>query len=272
LTFPKPLALNLEGAIDALCDRPEFADTTKIDLDPRRAPHESARDIVEVIKAVYAGDPDYPCGTLVLDSATGLLNLIKSALESRPSNVGAWAEFNFECQRAVDAIYGQSPVHVVVIAQEKQEFGKDANGRPVPTGRSIPNADKRFKYAFDVLLRTYEDMRGNKKHRMFVVEKSRLLKLPEGTIIEDFSFEKDIVPALSGGFAEPEIPATLTAEALKSEWVKAGKPLGSMKAWLENEGYSLNPSLDDRIAIDRKLKDLAKALAEARDGELAAAS
>jgi len=263
-TFPDPLVGNIEGGADALGARPEFRDVRKFDLNPRQTPEENMRDVVDTMHAVYAGDPNVACGTLVIDSVTGLRNLLKNALKGKPTNVGEWAAFNWDCQRAIDAIYGAAPCHVVAIAQEKKEFATPQGGRsPLPTGRLVPDADSRFTYAFDLLLRVYDggDERSGKR-RMFLVEKSRLAAIPEGTVIEDFSFPKDVLPALKSGFSStPEqIPANLTAPALKESWQKAGSPGGNIKAWIASQGAdSAALTLTDRINLDHELQEIINA-------------
>lgn len=275
-TFPDALVANVEGGADALGARPEFRDVRKFDLNPQQTPEQNMRDVVDTMKAVYAGNADVACGTLVIDSITGLRNLLKSALKGKPENVGEWAKFNWDCQRAIDAIYGAAPCHVVAIAQEKKEFATPPGGRgPVPTGKLVPDADSRFTYAFDLLLRVYDggDDRSGKR-RMFIVEKSRLAAIPEGTVIEDFSFAKDVLPALKSGFSTTpdQIPANLTAPALKALWSKAGSPGGEVKAWITSQGFDSSAlTLDERIKIDHVLQGIVNAAPAAEaDEEFAA--
>jgi hypothetical protein len=258
LTFPKVLPLNGEGGFDALLDRPEFRHiTSMISFDPRSGPAKYLEDFAQVIEAVYAGDPDYPCGSLAIDSATMLQTQGNKLTEDRPKNVGEWGARNFRVQKAMDTIYGPAPVHVVMTAQQKDEWKQNGKS-PEKTGVLIPNADARFMYGYDIVVRTFIT---KETHFNFVVEKSRLMLLPLGTVGVEFNFDEHIKPALAGGVSDPEIPASLTNEALKATYARAGKPDGKISAWIMAQGFDpANLSLENRIALDRKLQDIAHAL------------
>jgi hypothetical protein len=249
LTFPEPLVVNCEDSADAFADRGiryGVVDTT------------CAADAQDAFFAILNRTPGFECGTVLFDSATAFIRMCQQEPGGRKEQYKNSTVYARSTQLLSRIYNGQRPCHVVVTAHEKVEFeNQQAVG-------ATWDCDPRFGYPFDVIVRMGKN--GNK--RVALIEKSRFRMLPEGALIENFSWthvQAALVDAAEHADAQPKASVLDRLVALHES---VGKPNGSLREYVIANGLEAKASVIEKNAqaIATALKAL-KTATPAADGD-----
>ncbi|MBK8134233.1 MAG: AAA family ATPase [Anaerolineae bacterium] len=200
LSFPRPAVIDTENGTDLYQDKFMFDVVNANDI-----------SAVEELLAFIERDNGKTYDTLVIDSLTVLVDVLRGAMEKKAKNGEMGYREHGAVNRRMKALYGRLmnlPVHVVATAHEAIQY--EGAGNSLRKAGVKPDADKSIAYAFDFVINTQRNGKG-------VVWKGRGSKeLEEGKVVSGVTWElfKDIAKSNATGEA---VKALNDEEAIANE-------------------------------------------------------
>jgi hypothetical protein len=245
LTCPDPLVVNCEDSADAFADR---------GISYRVIDTANAADAQDAFFAVLGRQQGFECGTVLLDSATAFIRMCQQEPGGKKEQYKNSAVYARSTQLLSRIYNGHRPCHVVVTAHEKVEFeNQQAVG-------ATWDCDPRFGYPFDLLVRMGK--KGNK--RVSLIEKSRFRLLPEGAVIEKFSWANVAAALVDATSNATEQPKARVIDRLRALHEQVGSPNGSFRTYLLAAGAATTVA-----GIEKQAREIAAHLNSLKTTEAA---
>jgi hypothetical protein len=222
-------------------------------------------DLAETLRAARDGvlTDKYGIETLAVDGWHLIENAYRKALQERIDDTALGkgqindAVENLLLRALEDEHPHYFPCHLIVSTQTRNLWGTNEHGVTVTNHGVVglrPHGHKKLKHPFDLVLRMTLEYPSGK----FVtcVDKSRYRDaFQRGQRIENFSWDH-LRPLI--GRRTDDAPSI---EDIKHLWERAGSPHGSIRAWLEAEGFAHEGKISqaNRAAAADALEDLIEA-------------
>lgn len=194
LSFPRPAVIDTENGTDLYGDKFSFDVVNANTLSD-----------VEELLTFIENDKGKTYDTLVIDSLTVLVDVLRGAMEKKAKNGEMGYREHGAVNRRMKALYGRLmslPVHVVATAHEAVLY--EGTGNSIRKVGVKPDADKSIAYAFDFVINTQRNGKG-------VVHKGRGSKdLEEGKVVNGVNW--NLFKAIAEANAEGEAPKIVNDE------------------------------------------------------------
>lgn len=169
LKMPKPYVIDAEAGSDHYADLYEASGGDRFSA-------VTIDEIIKVIRQLITEEHDFK--TLVIDPITTIYHQLGDEGEKK---VGTEFQKHYKqyadkfIRRLLDLLT-QVDMNVIVIAHEKNEWGKDDRGQPTIVGTTFDGYAK-LDYIFDLWLKLHRDRKSKK--RMATVAKTRFPQFPD---------------------------------------------------------------------------------------------
>lgn len=251
LEFPNVYYIDTEGGADLSHYREKLKSAGGMYF----GPDQGSLDFDTVIGQIEAlATEDHPYKTIVFDSITKLFNTAIADEQLRLGDKDAFgASKKGPIRQMIKLIrwINRADMNAVVIAHQKDMWGKDEKGNQSVIGQSF-DAWEKLEYELHLIMRISKMGAGENAKRFAHVGKSRLVGFPEGTKLDwsyqDFAerygkdvIEKDVKPIILAT-AEQVAEVTKLLESVKL-------PDGTVEKWFTKWGVESFTEVDtDTVA------------------------